>query len=211
MAVTLLPRHPGLSATTRLQSLASDEASATLHDWMILLAAGVLAACASTFLDLNIRRVPGQAILRVVFPMAVGLAMVPRRGAGCAMATTALLTGIFFRYAGLKGEAMGLGALTSLAATGPLLDWTLSRAKGGWRQYLLFALAGMSSNLVALAVRGGAKYMGWEHAGRRPLWEWLSQASYTYIACGLLAGLASGAILFYASDKTPSTPVEPTP
>jgi hypothetical protein len=174
--------------------------TATAADWIILLSAGILAACASTFLDLRIKGVPGHAILRVVLPMSLGLALVPRRGAGCTMATTAFLTGVLLHVAGFKGEGLGIGALTSLTATGPLLDLTLRRVHGGWKQYAAFTLAGLASNLIALFVRGGAKWMGWE-AGRG-LWDWFGQAWYTYILCGLLAGFISGLILFYGRSRT---------
>ena len=208
MFAVYLPRHPGLSSSTRLGPIVSDETTATLRDWLILLTAGVLAACASTFLDLNIRRIPGHAILRVVFPMAMGLALVPRRGAGTVMGGSALITGVAFRVCGFKGDALGLGALTSLVATGPLLDYTLRRVNGGWRQYVSFALAGLASNLLALIVRGTAKAVGWERAGSRPLIEWLSQAALTYVACGLLAGLISGAVLFYGRRREAESPEE---
>jgi len=210
MSALSLPLHPGLSATTRLGMVVSDKTSASLRDWLILMSAGVLAACASTFLDLNIRRLPGHAILRVVFPMAVGLALVPRRGAGCTMGGAAFITGVGLRMAGFKGDALGFGALASLTATGPLLDWTLRRANGGWRQYVSFGIAGLASNLLALVVRGGAKALGWERAGSRPLLEWLSQAVGTYVLCGLLAGLISGVILFYGRGRDEPPPVEVT-
>lgn len=196
MSAVLLPRHPGLSATTRLHPLATNAAAATVRDWFVLGVFGVIAACSSTFLDLGISRIPGHAILRVVFPMAMGLALVPRLGAGCVMGGTAAITAGCFQAAGFRGEALGLGAFTSLCATGPLLDWTLRRAASGWRQYAAFAFAGLASNLLALGVRGTAKAIGWEAAGRRPLGEWLTQAVGTYIACGLIAGLISGLILF---------------
>ena len=201
MFALTLPRHPGLSSTTRLGLVVSDKTTATLRDWLILLTAGILAACASTFLDDNIRHIPGHAILRVVFPIAAGLALVPRRGAGTVMGGSALVTGVAFRLCGFKGEAIGLGALTSLVATGPLLDVTLRRSKGGWRQYVAFAVAGLASNLLALTVRGTAKAMGWEKLGKRPLFEWLSQAAWTYAACGLAAGLVSGVVLFYGRRR----------
>jgi hypothetical protein len=208
MFAPTLPRHPGLSSTTRLGPIVSDETSATVRDWLILLSAGILAACASTFLDINLRRIPGHAILRVVFPMAVGLALVPRRGAGTVMGSSALVTGVALRMSGFKEDALGLGALTSLVATGPMLDWTLRRANGGWRQNVSFALAGLASNLLALIARGTAKAVGWERAGSRPLIEWLSQAALTYVACGLLAGLISGAVLFYGRRRDAETPGE---
>jgi hypothetical protein len=211
MSVLNLPCHSGLLATTRLRLIASPEISAQTRDWLLLISAGILAACASTFLDLQIKRIPGHAILRVVFPMALGLAIVPRRGAGCAMGGVALLTGIAFRVAGLKGDDLGLGALTSLTATGPLLDWTLRRANGGWRQYVSFGLAGLASNLLALAVRGGAKAIGWEGVGKRPLGEWLAQASVTYVVCGLLAGLISAVILFRSRVRDESLPGDSAP
>lgn len=207
MSTALLPKHPGLSATTRLRLIATDAISPTVRDWLTLALFGVLAACSSTFLNLEIRRVPGHAILRVVFPFALGLAIVPRRGAGCVMGGTAALAGAIFQYAGVRGEGIGFGALTSLIATGPLLDWTLRRAQGGWRQIVSFALAGLASNLLALGVRGAAKASGWEAAGRRPLAEWLTQAVGTYILCGLIAGLISGVILFSIRPRKNDAPL----
>lgn len=206
-----LPLHPGLTGTTRLKWIASDQAAASLRDWLILLTAGIVAACCSTFLDFEIKRIPGHAILRVVFPMAVGLALVPRRGSGTVMGASALVTGFALRIAGFKEEALGMGALTSLIATGPLLDLALRRVNGGWKQYVAFALAGLASNTAAFAVRGTAKAMGWERAGRRPLWEWLAQASFTYLACGLVAGLISGLVLFYARRRDAAPQLEATP
>jgi hypothetical protein len=211
MSASLLPLHPGLSSTTRLRPLATDATAATIRDWVLLALFGVLAACSSTFLDLGIKRIPGHAILRVVFPMALGLALVPRSGAGSVMGGTAALTAVALQLAGFRGEALGLGACTSLIATGPLLDWTLRRAHNGWRQYVAFALAGVASNLLALAVRGAAKALGWEAAGRRPLVEWLTQAVGTYIACGLIAGLISGAILFSLRPRRDEHPLPDQP
>ncbi|MBS0203336.1 MAG: hypothetical protein JSS49_10585 [Planctomycetes bacterium] len=202
MTALKLPRHPGLFSTTRLRRMTSQELTATLTDWLILLSAGVLAACSSVFLDLGIKGVPGHAILRVVFPMALGLALVPRRGAGCAMGTTAFMTGVLLHLTGFKGEGLGVGALASLTVTGPFLDVALRRANGGWRQYVAFAIAGLSSNTVAFVIRGVAKATGFEAPGRRPLAGWLWQASFTYVICGLLAGLISGVILFYARGRS---------
>ncbi len=210
MSSIVLPRHPGLTATTRLQGIASRNVP-TLLEWAILLQCGVIAACSSTFLDLGIQRVPGHAILRVVFPFALGLAVVPRRGAGCVMGVSAALTGAGLQYAGFRGEGLGFGALTSLIATGPLLDWTLRRTHGGWRQLLAFTLAGLGGNLLALGVRGLAKFAGWEAAGRRPLGEWLTQAAGTYILCGVIAGLISGAVLFSVRPRRDDTVLQEPP
>jgi hypothetical protein len=95
--------------------------------------------------------------------------------------------------------------MTSLIATGPLLDFTLRHTRGGWRLYAAVALAGLASNVLAFIVRGSAKLVGWEHAAGRPFFEWLTQASISYAACGLAAGLFSATVWFYAS-RSPSEP-----
>ena len=202
-----LPVHPGLRTSTRLGWLLEDrpsESSPGLRDWAVIGLAGVGAAAASTFLDFSLR-VPGHAILRVILPVMAGLALVPRRGAGTAIGTVALLTGIGFRAGGLTGGELGLGALTSLAATGPLLDWTLRRVSGGWRLYLACGLAGLVSNVLALVVRGAAKWYGLEHTGARSLARWLPQAAVTYVLCGLVAGLVCSA-LWFGTRRTETPP-----
>lgn len=209
MPALKLPRHPGLFATTRLKIFASEPLSAPLADWLLLISFGAIAAICSACLDLQIRRVPGHAILRVVFPIALGLAMVPRRNAGTVMGGSALATAILLRISGIRSEGLGFGALTSLLATGPLLDRTLRRSNGGWTQYLAFALAGLSSNLLALLTRGTAKWIGFESPGRRPIGEWLMQASVTYTLCGLAAGLVSGVVFFYARRSATDSSSEP--
>lgn len=201
-----LSRHPGLFATTRLRIFASEPLAAPLADWLLLFSFGAIAAICSACLDLQIRRIPGHAILRVVFPIALGFALVPRRNAGTVMGGSALVTAMLLRVSGMRSEGLGFGALTSLLATGPLLDRTLRHANGGWKQYAAFAFAGLSSNLLALLTRGTAKWIGFEAPGRRPIGEWLMQASITYTLCGLAAGLISGIVFFYARRSAP----EPT-
>jgi len=200
----ILSRHSGLAATTRLKGLSVDSVSAPAADWMLLFVFGAIAAFSSACLDLGIQRVPGHAILRVVFPIAVGFAVVPRRGAGTVMGVAAFLVASLLNFSGIRGEGLGVGAMTSLVATGPLLDWTLRRANSGWKQYAGFTLAGICSNVLALLVRGTLKATGFELPGRRPLLDWLSQACVTYVLCGLVAGLISAVILFYGrrSDST---------
>jgi hypothetical protein len=86
--------------------------------------------------------------------------------------------------------------MTSLALTGPFLDLAVWRARQGWQLYLGFALAGLGSNLVALAVRGGTKLVGFDHALARPFAMWWFPAVGTYAACGAIAGLISGLVWF---------------
>jgi hypothetical protein len=204
-APQLLALNRGLADTSRLRWITTDRASASIRDWVILVSAGAAAACISTFFDFSFR-VPGHAILRAVFPIAVGLALVPRHGAGCVMGAAAAVTAGTLRLNGFAGAGLSLGALTSLVATGPILDWTLRHTRGGWRLYGAFAVSGVASNLLALAVRGTAKGLGWEHAGARPLAAWLAQASLSYTICGIMAGLLSAGVWFYARRPGPLNP-----
>jgi hypothetical protein len=166
-------------------------------EWLFLIGCGCFAAYASAYLDFRLR-IPGHAILRAVFPMALGLAVVPRRGAGTVMGVSALLSGLGLRVLFPLG-GFSLGALTSLSLTGPLLDLLLRHVRGGWRVYVGFALAGLTANLLAFMTRGGAKLLGYERLGTRPLSDWMLQASFSYVICGLLAGLISAAIWFQAN------------
>ncbi len=166
----------------------------------MLLGAGVGAALSSVFLDISLR-MPGHAILRAVFPMALGLALAPRRMGGLVMGAGAMGTVLVIKAGGLG--VVGVGALTSLALTGPLLDVALWRARRGWRLYMAFALAGLGSNLAALAVRGGTKYVGLNHVASWPLAAWLPRATVSYAVCGVLAGLISATIWFKLSAGSP--------
>ena len=167
---------------------------------LVLLGAGVGAALSSVFLDMSLR-MPGHAILRAVFPMALGLAIAPRRMGGLVMGAGAMGTVLVIKAGGFG--AVGVGALTSLALTGPLLDVALWQARRGWRLYMAFALAGLGSNLAALVVRGGAKFVGLNHVTSRPLGEWWMQATVSYTVCGVLAGLISATIWFKLSSGCP--------
>lgn len=206
MITGLLALHPGLAANSRLPLLARDEQRVRTAEIVILLAAGVCAAWATAFLELRLR-IPGHAILRAIFPMALGLALAPRRGGGTIMGTSALASALVIQ--GGQFASIGLGALTSLTLTGPLLDAALRKARHGWQLLLGFAAAGVASNLLALAVRTGAKAMGWEHGRARPMGAWWNQAIVTYAVCGLLAGLISGLIWFHVTSRSRRNLEEP--
>jgi hypothetical protein len=189
--------HFGLAEGSRLRSITSPDQRTAAWELAFLVGCGAAASAASVYLDFRLR-IPGHAILRAIFPMVLGLALVPRRGAGTVMGVSALLTGLGLR-AVAPVTGFSLGALTSLTLTGPVLDLCVQRVHSGWRLYMGFAMAGLSANLVALLVRGGAKVLGFEHLGARPLSTWLLQASITYVICGILAGLISGVIWFQAT------------
>ena len=192
--------NPGLRGASRLYGLTRDSDSVTTVELLTLVGTGVLAAALSTLVDLHLR-VPGHAILKVVFPISAGLALVPRSGAGTVLCGSALATALCLRGLGLGGSGPGFGALTSLTAIGPLLDWTLRHAKPGRSVYLSVMLAGLFANLAALAVKASLKGFGLEPAGGRTLSVWLSQAIVTYTLCGLVAGLLS-ALVWFVSRST---------
>jgi hypothetical protein len=76
------------------------------------------------------------------------------------------------------------------------MDVSRRRAQGGWCQTAAFVVAGLTSNLIALGVRGATKALGWEAPGRRPLGEWQLPAVGTYVLCGIVTGLVSAVVLF---------------
>ncbi len=197
MRLSALALHDGLASGSRLRAFTSPMEQTRTLEILFLVGCGTAAAFASVYMDFGLR-IPGHAILRAIFPMALGLAAVPRRGAGTVMGGSALATGLVLTAAA-PGGGFSFGALTSLTLTGPFLDLALRRASGGWRLYTGFAAAALSANLVAFVIRGGAKMLGLEHLGARPLSGWLLQASFSYVMCGLVAGLVSGLIWFQAS------------
>lgn len=190
---TAWPMYDGLKRQSRLASLTNTLEQRRLFELSVLMLAGFLAALLTAFVKLRLG-IPGHAIIRVVFPMAFGLAAAPRRGAGCVMSGSAAATaGVI----GLGGMAhIGWGAMTGLLLAGPLLELAVHRVRRGWPLYVGLALAGLLSNLAALLVRGGVKYAGLDHAAGRPLLVWWSQAVFTYSLCGLLAGLISAGVWF---------------
>ncbi|MHB0955489.1 MAG: hypothetical protein ACYC0X_03840 [Pirellulaceae bacterium] len=161
--------HEGLSDSTRISSISRrmTEKAATQLGALVLLGAG--AALASGLIDFHLR-IPGHAILRSVFPMALGLALVPVRKGGTVMALGALSTALLMKACSVG--SLGAGSLTSLTLTGPLLDVALIGARRGWRLYLGFILAGITSNLIALSFRGGAKVLTGGMGGGRLMSEW---------------------------------------
>lgn len=186
--------HPGLRAGSRLPALSREESSVRLSEWTVWLTMGVAAACASALPDWNLR-IPGHAILRSVLPMALGLSLAPRRGAGGVMGVIACVTALGLRFSG-KAE-VGFGALTSLSLTGPLLDIALWKARAGWRLYTGIIFAGLSSNLIAMGIKVTEKLvMSGGGGGKRSFGVWLAQAAWTYPLCGALAGLFSAVIWF---------------
>ena len=137
-----------LQKSSRLPAI-SGAARISAAELACLLACGAMAALAIGLLHLSLR-MPGHAILRGVLPMAMGLALVPRRSAGTVMAIGA----------GVTATAMSAGqigsfpptAMLSVLALGPVLDLALLGRSSGWRLYARFVIAGAVANLLAFAL-----------------------------------------------------------
>lgn len=204
MLDALMPISEAPWSRSRFRQFAADRLR--LADIAILVTMGVVAAAATAMMGFNLR-IPGHAILRTVFPLALGLALVPRRGSGVMMSGSAAVAMMAFRAAGWSGG--GFGALTSLLLTGPLLEIATQWSRRGWQLYLALSLAGLVSNLAAFFVRGLAHSAGGGQMqiqlGNQALVQWWPRASISYAICGLLAGLISAAICFRASkDNGPA-------
>jgi len=198
MRVFPLALHPALARTSRVPRLVGDCQQLQLAEVMFLAAVGCAAAVATVFVDFH-PRMPGHAVLRAVLPIALGLAVVPRRMGGTVMSGSALATALAVKFTALG--AVGAGALASLVLIGPLLDAATWRARAGRGLYFGFIVAALGANLAAFVVRSGAKLAGLEHVGARPFSLWWPQAVVSYALFGILAGLLSAAVWFQLRDN----------
>lgn len=196
MPLPSLPSHPSLAGSSRLGAVAARLAASPLAETALLVSFGIGAAFLTLYVDLDLR-VPGHSILRVVVPLALGLALVPRRGAGTVMGGAALVTVLAH---GVDG-APGWGAAASLVLTGPILDFAARRARTGREVYLSLVAAGFAANAVAFAIRLGAKIA--LHDGGTPLGLWWPRASVTYSLCGVGAGLVAAMLWFRRRGSYP--------
>jgi len=195
----MLAINSALAGRSRLVPLAGRHDTARPWEVAVLVGCGLLASAAVLLLDFSLR-IPGHAILRSVLPMSLGLALVPRRGAGATMGLSALL-GLL--VGGGLGYSAGTGATTSLLATGPLLDLAARQASRGWRLLIAFGAAGLMSNVLAFAVRGITRLpQGGGGTGGRGGAGWWTIAPFSYAACGLIAGLVCAIIWFRWSSQT---------
>ena len=197
MPGALLAAHEGLLTHRRWAWPALAGARLTLADLALLVNCGIAAALLTDLIEFKLR-LPGHAILRGVLPLSLGLAMVPRFGAGTVMGLASLSASLVLRSSG--GSEGGLGSLTSTALLGPLLDLLLARARSGRWIYAGIVAAAVAANLAALAVQLGARL---SLGGGRPLAHWLPLAAVTYPAFGLLAGFVSAAVAFQLRHREP--------
>jgi len=208
MSTALFPWHNPLRDASRLPLPRIGTESVSVSQMGVLFLCGAGAAAAVSWLDFSLK-IPGHAILRAAFPMALGLAIVPRKGAGTLMSGGAMATAAILRFGGWAEN--GLGSLTSLCLMGLFLDLALRGCRNGRRIYLALIVAGVLTNLAAMSVQVAAKYYGWGGGGGgKSLAAWLPFASFTYPLCGALAGLLSAIVWFrWHSSSEHSNPAHP--
>jgi len=192
MIFRLFALRDGLAAAGRLHPLAKDQDRISAYEMLLLFACGVVSASLIAFVRLGLR-LPGHSIVLSMIPMALGLALAPRRFGGFVMSAGAFATAAAYTGAGLA--QYGSGAFVSLCLLGPMMDLALTKVRGGWHLYLGFVLAGISTNLMALASRSTGKLLMID-PGTRPFSGWWSQAVLTYSLCGALAGLITALCFF---------------
>ena len=210
--INAFAEKPSLRVASRLPAIART-ANVSVAELACLFVCGGLAAIAIGLLHPAIR-VPGHAILRGALPMAMGLALVPRRSAGIIMAIGAGVTSVAMSAAHL--DVFPATSMLSVLALGPVLDLALLGQSVGWKLYFRFAAAGAVANLLAFALRmaglqlgietgggdgggggGGGNGMGGGGGGGQLMtFGWMALASF--LICGALAGLISGAVWFAA-------------
>ncbi len=191
--------HQGLLTASRVPRMARVRERVSVAELLVLLLCGAAAASATGFIRLGLR-IPGHAIVLAVVPMALGLAIAPRRLAGFVMSAGAFGTATAFSVAGLS--SYGSGAFISLCLAGPVLDFAVTGARSSWTLYWRLPLAGLITNLLAYTSRGGSKLLGFDLGrGMRPFGSWWSQALFTYALCGAVAGLIAAICCFRLRNR----------
>lgn len=188
-----MPVIPSLDEARRFARPALHSEGVATAEWAILLGAGALSAIVS--LTIGSFRVPGSSILQAVLPMAGGMALVPRRGSGLAMGTTALATGmIMTRLSAWGVPHVNPSELARLLLLGVCLEVGPARIGDKRWVYLWFILAGLSANLLGFVIKLGMAQMGLEGLGGRGM-PWIVRLA-SFALCGTVAGGISAAIFF---------------
>ncbi len=194
--------HSGLQSGSRLPVLSQESRGVRIAEWSVWITMGCVAAIVSALPDLALK-MPGHAVVRSVFPMTLGLAIAPRHLGGAVMGASGLVTGLLLRA--FNASDIGLGALTSMALTGPMLDAVLWRMQsGGWRLYVGIILAGVLANTAAFGVKLSEKLIFGQ--GKRKFADWLMNALWSYPLFGIVAGLISALVWFKWRATMPKEP-----
>ena len=197
--------HDGLAAAARFPSLSRHPRRISVLEVALLLGCGAAAAALSGFVKLRLG-IPGHSIVLAALPMALGLSLAPRRGAGALVSAGALGSASMLAFA---GASFGSGSFASLTLLGPMMDLALRGVNsGGFRVYGALVLSGVITNLLALASRAGSKLLGLD-VGGRPFDGWWLQAMVTYTLAGLIAGLLGAVCWFHVRRRSPDRQQQP--
>ena len=187
----------GLIGAARFPSLARTVPRVSVMEIVLLLMCGATAAVAIAMVKLRLG-IPGHSIVLAAIPMALGIALAPRRLAGCTMSAGALGTAGLLTAAGTG--SYGSGAFVSLTLLGPMMDLALTGARNGRHIYAGLVVSGLLTNLMALASRAASKVLGLD-PGSRPWDSWWLEASLTYTISGIVAGLLGAICWFQLNDR----------
>ena len=191
--------HDGLLSAGRLPTVAQVRERISVAELLILFASGMAAAVAVGKAKLGLG-IPGHSIVLAALPMVLGMALAPRRLAGSVMSAGAIGTDWALAAAGVAD--FGSGSFVSLCLLGPMMDVALRNVQTGRRVYAALVLAGVLTNVLALASRAAAKVMGLD-LGSRPFDTWWLQASMTYTVSGAVAGLLGALCWFHFNAAGP--------
>jgi hypothetical protein len=193
-----MPLNPSLAEARRLPLLGATDRGVALAELALLVGMGAMAAGLSAAIDGW--KIPGSNLLQSVLPMAAGLALVPRRGSGAVMGTSAVMTSLAF--AGFGGVHITPSTFARLFLLGACLDVAAAAVARRGNVWLWFVLAGLAANMLGFAFKMACAQFGWEGLGgaRWPFQFWPARAA-SFAFCGALAGGVSGMIFFRRSPQ----------
>jgi hypothetical protein len=196
-----MPRNLTLEAARRVSWSAASTVDVAAAEWAILLGAGATSAVMAVLIrGLGI---PGSTLLQGLLPMAAGLALVPRRGAGVTMGTAALATGIVL--GGIGAGHVNPSELVRLFLLGACLEAGPARADRPGRVWLWFVGAGLAANLLGFGAKALLAQVGLEGWGGRGVFVVWPLRLASFAVCGALAGGLCAVVFFRGRGKARSS------
>jgi hypothetical protein len=202
-AATLMRRNMSLVRLRRFWGLAASSDRVSFAELAILIGGGAISTIASY--SIGGLGIPGSNMLQAVLPMAAGLAIVPRRGAGILMGLSSLGTG--FAVMGLGIAHFSPSELSRLVLLGFCLEVGPARAESKSHVWLWFVFAGLAANMLGFGVKYLVAQFGIEgFGGGRGIFRPLPMKMLSWAVCGALAGGVSALIFFRRSQRDSNMP-----